>query len=475
LLVLAVALRLVALAIPAVAHPDEVFQYLEPAHRLVFGYGVTTWEWRYGMRGWLIPLIVAGPMALGGAIAPGSAAYLVLPKLLMVTVSLSPILAGFALGHRLSRDHGLAAAAAAAIWYEGVYYAPHPLSETLSLAAILPAAAFLLAPERWDARRLATAGALLGLAASLRFQYLPAIAVLALCALGRSWRAWPPLLVGGIAGLLPSAIADAAMGQVPYAWVVENVRLNLVANQAMRFGTSSIAGFLYDSRARWALWIVPALVFGAKGARRYPALAWTAAANLAFHLALAHKEYRFLLLSSTILTLLAAIGTVDMIRAIAARDGAERARERARLFAACWLFASLSLALGGFAGQWTRFRAQLDPAIALRSDPALCGLAIYRNDYSMTGAYTYLHRPVPMLDFDDEDAGDPVKALRGEAGRIDAILAAPARARELPAGFVPLRCGGPDDAPMCLYRRPGGCDPSPSRYAIGRTLARIAL
>ena len=27
--------------------PDEFFQALEPAHRLVFGYGHLTWEWRY--------------------------------------------------------------------------------------------------------------------------------------------------------------------------------------------------------------------------------------------------------------------------------------------------------------------------------------------------------------------------------------------------------------------------------------------
>ncbi len=52
--------------------PDEFYQSLEPAHRLIYGYGYLTWEWRdlprpglFGeqggrMRGWLWPLVFAG-------------------------------------------------------------------------------------------------------------------------------------------------------------------------------------------------------------------------------------------------------------------------------------------------------------------------------------------------------------------------------------------------------------------------------
>ena len=43
-----------------VLHPDEIMQYLEPAHRLVFGNGVTYWEHFYGARSWLVPGFVAG-------------------------------------------------------------------------------------------------------------------------------------------------------------------------------------------------------------------------------------------------------------------------------------------------------------------------------------------------------------------------------------------------------------------------------
>lgn len=46
--------------------PDEFWQSLEPAHRLVFGYGYLTWEWRRGnaIRSWLFPLLFASTYKL---------------------------------------------------------------------------------------------------------------------------------------------------------------------------------------------------------------------------------------------------------------------------------------------------------------------------------------------------------------------------------------------------------------------------
>src|ERR671933_307798 len=39
--------------------PDEIYQSLEPAHRLVFGYGVISWEFELGARSWALPGFVA--------------------------------------------------------------------------------------------------------------------------------------------------------------------------------------------------------------------------------------------------------------------------------------------------------------------------------------------------------------------------------------------------------------------------------
>ncbi|OYV32072.1 MAG: hypothetical protein B7Z81_13345 [Acidocella sp. 20-61-6] len=54
-LAIAFAIRLaVALWFPNVIAFDEVYQYLEPAHRLVFGQGFVPWEFQVGLRSWLM-------------------------------------------------------------------------------------------------------------------------------------------------------------------------------------------------------------------------------------------------------------------------------------------------------------------------------------------------------------------------------------------------------------------------------------
>ena len=55
-LALAFAVRAaVALSGDFLLHPDEVIQYLEPAHRAAFGNGISYWEQFYGARPWLLP------------------------------------------------------------------------------------------------------------------------------------------------------------------------------------------------------------------------------------------------------------------------------------------------------------------------------------------------------------------------------------------------------------------------------------
>src|SRR5688572_18114012 len=50
-------------------HPDEVYQYLEPANHKAFGYGILAWEWQQaGLRNWAIPGLLAFFLKLCGAL-----------------------------------------------------------------------------------------------------------------------------------------------------------------------------------------------------------------------------------------------------------------------------------------------------------------------------------------------------------------------------------------------------------------------
>ena len=46
ILAVAALLRILAFNSFSAHHPDELIQYLEQAHRIVFGYGVVPWEFR---------------------------------------------------------------------------------------------------------------------------------------------------------------------------------------------------------------------------------------------------------------------------------------------------------------------------------------------------------------------------------------------------------------------------------------------
>src|SRR3954451_9705093 len=80
-LLLAAAIRVPLAFWPNVIHADEIFQYLDPAWRLLGHDSIVSWEWRYGIRSWLLPTLMAGPVALGDWIAPGGTGAFVVPRL----------------------------------------------------------------------------------------------------------------------------------------------------------------------------------------------------------------------------------------------------------------------------------------------------------------------------------------------------------------------------------------------------------
>jgi len=117
ILLLAAALRLPLAFWPNFYHPDEIFQYLEPAWRMLGHESIITWEWRYGMRSWLLPTLMVGPVAIGDWIAPGGMGAFILPRIVVAIASLSIVASAWAFGARVSQTHSILAAFVAAIWF----------------------------------------------------------------------------------------------------------------------------------------------------------------------------------------------------------------------------------------------------------------------------------------------------------------------------------------------------------------------
>lgn len=449
-------------------HPDEIFQYLEQAHRLVFGYGFVPWEYRDGMRSWLVPVALAGPMWLGGTLAPGSLAYLVLPRMVVALATLGIVWGAWSLGGRVSRRCAIVAAFVASIWFEQVFYASHTLTETMATAAAIPGIALLQSEQR---RSLAAAGALLALAALVRFHYAPVLAFLVIWRCGLDWRIWASVIGGALPVLALSAVVDVAMGMRPYDWILVNFRRNVIENASATYGVSGPLFYLQELGKSWGYAFVPIVFLAVFGGRHYPQLLIAAVLTVGMHMLIGHKEPRFILLATTLVVILAGVGTVALIEMAAV--------ERRTLLTGTallgWVGVSVALALTGeMRLRWSNEAPALSAAIRAGQDPKLCGMATYGMRYWQSGGYTFLHRDVPIypLSASDEITIPPIDraSLAMIAGGFDAILTTPVGVPDIPKGYRLVTCRIPPrllsnaeeqaGRAICLYRRPGGCDPA---------------
>ena len=476
LLALAVGLRLAAFDAFAAHHPDEVLQYLEPAYRLLTGDGIVTWEYRYGMRGWLLPWLIAGPMAVGQAIGGSALAGIVAARLSVMAVSLLTVVAAWIIGRRTSPRHAIVAMAVMAIWYEQIYWSAHLLSETLATALFLGGAALIEAKAKRGA--VIAGGALLALAVVLRFHYAVAAVVFLLLAIGLDWKRWGWLIAGAVPVVAVSGLVDIAMGQWPFEWVWTNVRLNVVESRSARFGVQPRA-FYFDAIWQQWRWFAPVLgLLAMASGRRYRPLLVAAVFNIAVHSVIAHKEYRFIMLSSATLVMLAAIGSVQLLAWIEARRG--RAAEMAgALILLIGLWAGTSAWLGrgdplnrGFG---ERFAGPALGEIAGR-DARVCGLGIMADEYWQL-SQAYVGRPLPI--FLLHNTPRPVTRLippGGEIASINAVIAPPGSDAVL-AGFTAGPCRSEGRYKRCLYRRPGACvaTPEAAQIEVQRYLTRIDM
>ncbi|QJU58992.1 hypothetical protein HL653_15560 [Sphingomonas sp. AP4-R1] len=468
-LILAVGFAARVLMIPTadIYRPDELFQYLEQAHRIVFGHGAVTWEYRDNIRSLLPPLILAGPMALGDLIAPDSQLYIVLPRVLLAALSLCTVWSAWRFGARQSPRGGLIAAAIVAGWSEFIYLAPHILSEAISIALLLPAVVLLTSTDR-GSRQIIIGGLLLGLAILLRVQHLPAAATLAALALWNRPRDWPPLLFGGIVAMLLGAGIDIGSGHMPFDWAIEYYRLNIVAGRAVTYGTAPAWAYARAIGASLGWATVPILFLAAVGARRYPILFRVGIVNLAVHMAVDHKEYSFILLTTTILILLAALGTAVLVEHAATR-GSRWSRSLPWLALAGWIGMSVSVAAAGGPAKYSMGQRN-DPApfASLRTDPHLCGVATLDLHFTTQGGYTYLHRAVPMYVYEAKEIG----LLAREVPGFNRLIAP--EPASVPTMFRKTLCfaGKRPSPPVCIFARPGNCRALQSPAEINRMLIR---
>ncbi len=487
LLLLAATLRAIAAFQPGFHHPDAIYQYLEPAHRLLTGDSVVTWEWRVGIRSLLLPSLLAVPMAIGEAFGPAGPLPVAMPRLAMGLASLSIVWSAWHFGRRHSPQAALFAGFVAATWFECIYFGVQTLAEPAAAAAFLPGAVLVTA-DKLTRRRLAAAGALLAFAVLMRPHYAPGALALAGVAL---WHRRGALSIGDVAALVLGGLGviaigggiDLATGALPYVWIVENIRQNLVEGVAAQYGVSPPLHYVTLLLRIWGWWIVPIGIGLHFGWRSSPALLAAAAVTLVVHSLIGHKEYRFIYLAVVAVVILSAIGWSEVARLAGARWGAQAGRRAFTAIVVAWSAATLLLP----SGHWARAQRQQGVPgsrvfALLRDDPATCGVALlYGASFADVPGTTALrpHTPVGLFWITDPAApreGPWQSIARRQAG-YNRIVGSVPRTGPVPAGYHVVMCEPASTViGLCLYARRGGCvDTRTSPFRINRVMARLDL
>ena len=410
-----VARAAIALSGDFVLHPDEIMQYLEPAHRLVFGNGVIYWEYFYGARSWLVPGLVAVVLKLFDIVGLGQPVWYVGGvKLVFCAISLLiPASMYFFARWHFGETAARVALLMGAFWYELVGFAHKPMTEFVATALLVSLLALCVRPASDRLREVVLVAVLAVLVAAIRVQYAPlALAVLGLFFLRTEKKMRLALAAATV--FVAVGIFDAITwdGSLFHSYIV-NIRVNLDFGD-LRAGESPAWEYLYwlliASIGLVALCILAAL----RDLRRYALLLMLVILVLLIHSLQAHKMYRFIFVVIPLWLLIGA----DFVVWFASRASEGRSRSSlgptSLVLAASFAAISLAGILNALPHQARVYQSHTgatgivgflrnqDPIFAvyryLASAPGVSAVWQVDRPYFNLPGYYYLHRTIPFYD-----------------------------------------------------------------------------
>ena len=196
-----------------------------------------------------------------------------------------------------------------AVWFELVYFYTHPLSESFASAALV-AGLYLIYPGRnvWSERQMFIGAAALGLAAVLRPQLVPVIAVAVVAVGGIRLRSHYPALLGGLA---LSIVLSGLLDWITWGWPFHATLLYVYysAKVSSAAGLNPFYSYFGWEGVAWGLFGVVIVLCALYGAIRLPLLLWVAALIFIIHSAFSHKEYRYISPALPLIMTLAGVGS----------------------------------------------------------------------------------------------------------------------------------------------------------------------
>jgi phosphatidylinositol glycan class B len=459
---MAFAVRLLPVFVfPGINHPDEVFQTLEQAHHIVFGTGLVPWEFVYGTRSWVLPGVLAGLMMLASPFGDGPSCYMPIIGSALAALGATSALCAFLWGRRVfGTAGGVIAGIFAAVWIDTVYFGPRALSDSVA-AHVLVIGLYAGTPGQPVAatwRRAVAAGALLSLAASLRVQLVPAIAVTGLWEMFKTFRnQWLAFLGSSLSiGLLYGAV-DLFTWSYPFEALWRNVAANLYYGVQAEYGILPWHWYLSAVLEYWTGLGAAMAALCLIGALRLPQ-PFVAAGLISMTYSLfGHKEFRFIYPAVLLAVIVSGIGLAQLVWWIS--EGLQKegwARRPAKIAPSAMALAvvvmtQLALVDGSepYHRLWTRGRDMLLASRYIARLGAVCGIGVMDHDWFVTGGYASFHQAVPLY------WATPLGPLDPDSVAFNTVVYD--RGKPVGAGYVEEACFGDS----CVAQRHGTCSPEP--------------
>ncbi len=303
-------------------HPDEVYQYLEPANWRAFGYGILAWEWQSGggLRNWAIPGLFAWLLKLCAAIGVDDPwKRRVVLELPQAALHVWMLYAAWRLAaRRVNADVARWAIPLVGLYMPVLTFAGRTLGESFSAAFLVIGLELLdriqvpspLVGERDSVRVALAGGAVLGLSVVARYGSAAAVIGAMLFLLARKkFRELGLAAAGGLAVALALGALDWATWGAPFHSLRAYLDFNVFSGKAAaQFGAEPFTIYLpyLAMLAPWA-WLgvtkKPSGVFVASGLAYLAAIFFTA-----------HKEVRFIYPAMIVLSVGAVGASLDALR-----------------------------------------------------------------------------------------------------------------------------------------------------------------
>lgn len=438
-------------------HPDEVYQLLEPAFRLAFGYGEVMWEWKQGVRNWLFPGLMGGLFRLEALLGIHAS----WPRMAGLWLVLA---LGFALAlrsaHRLVTDRDGPEAArwgtvALATWGGTLVFAARPLADSLAIAPLLIALERLESLKHRPSRHAAwQAGAALGVAVAARYPSLVFAAPLGLSLLwSRRWRQALEFSLGALAVGLAIGLLDL------FTWgeFLHSFRAYLAFNRPggeveTKFGSMSLSFYVGPFFGMAPVALLPFALMGIWEKRDL--LVGSGAFYALFIQLHPHKESRFLL------PLL--VGIPLVAGAPMARWLAPRLAGRTRHFIVgvlIWILLGVLAATIQRPMAWRQ--GAIDATVVIGEDPELGSMVSLTREQWAHGGRVYLNRTNTVHTANKADPGATRRWLADPAVTHLLVMEELFPTEEIrAAGFTVWRTFDS----VVVWKRPAGVSPPESAH-----------